>query len=168
MVTVALVIVGLTACGGPGMPERAEPGAAPAAAWSLESLETQPRVAELRASTPPDTGFSPASTAWTASRITVPDALRGSTPGELLTALASAQGWPGLLGDAIWEQTSRVLIHDDASATGVLMMWGIMDDAVEGRDVRVAMRQVDGAWRVERLDERQHCRRSITAAGQCG
>jgi hypothetical protein len=167
---VMMIAAGLAGCADPGRPpgsQTTDRGPSPSAAWTVDALDAQPRLAELRASTPAATGFAPASTLWMASEIAVPETLSASTPGALLAMITAAQGWTDSLGDAVWEQTTRVWTTDDDSSTGIVLLWGFMDDAVAGRDVRLTMRRRDGMWRVERIEERHHCRRGVTRESRC-
>jgi hypothetical protein len=80
--------------------------------------------------------------------------------------LIASRGWSDLLGDEVWEQTTRIF-YDDERAVGVVLLWGFEDDAVAGRDYRIHMRLRAGAWRVERIEERDHCSRRVTTDGLC-
>jgi len=67
----------------------------------------------------------------------------------------------------VWEQTTRVFVDGSDGATGVVLQWGLLDDAVAGRDYRVSMRRAADMWRVERVEQRFHCRRGVSALGRC-
>jgi hypothetical protein len=140
----------------------------PARAWTKEALEVQPQMDLLRQRVPADLGYKPANTPWTASTTPLPTT-RAESPGELLASVTLAQGWVDPLGDAVWEQTMRILVDDanPGSATGVVLQWGFMDDAIAGRDFRVQMRMTGGMWQVERIDERYHCSRAVSPEGRC-
>jgi hypothetical protein len=94
--------------------------------------------------------------------------LKSTTPGGLLLAVAASQNWADMLGDAAWEQTVRVWTDDKDAAVGVVLLWDFMDDAVAGHDFRISMRRTDAEWKVERIEDRYHCRRKVTAEGRCG
>jgi hypothetical protein len=155
-------------------PRGATPGAQLGAAetspaWSREALEIQERMVELRRRTSRASSATPDTTPW--REVSAPAGartLKNTTPGGLLLAVTSSQGWADMLGDAAWEQTLRVWADDKDAAVGVVLLWGFMDDAVAGHDFRISMRRVDAAWSVERIEDRYHCRRKVTAEGRCG
>ena len=63
--------------------------------------------------------------------------------------------------------TARIWRAED-DAIGVILNWGLQDDSVAGHDFRIHMRRdADGGWMVERLEERFHCARGVTADGLC-
>jgi len=138
------------------------------AQWSREALEVQPRMDALRSAIPADLGYTPGTTQWVAvdstSLIGI-DTVTADTPGALLSALAMSLGWADVLGDAAWEQTTRVWMQDDVQAVGVVLQWGFQDDSVAGRDFRVHMR-LDGVWRAHTVEQRFHCARRVTD-GEC-
>jgi hypothetical protein len=168
-------------CGGPSP----QPGTPPAAAqeadtastvalpWSREGLEAQPRMAWLRQRTPPELGYSPATTAWRPVDWEVPAALArpgddgAATPEALLLRLVTAIEWGGALGREVWEQTTRVWYDGDDAAVGVVLHWGLQDDSMAGHDLRVRVRRAAGSWYVERVEERFHCSRAATPDGLC-
>lgn len=135
--------------------------------FTRDALEIQPEMLALQQHVPPGSGFHPATTSWATVAGALP-AERAATPGALLAKVAAARGWTDALGDAVWEETSRLFIENDERATAVLLLWNFLDDAVAGHDFRLSMALAQGEWRVERVDQRYHCRRSVTAAGQCG
>lgn len=112
------------------------------------------------------TGYTPATTAWTPLPSEI-EASQAASPGALLTGVIASQHWADILGDAVWEQTTRVLVDDSGVATGVVLQWGLMDDAVAGRDFRVSMRRTGDMWKVDGVERRFHCRRGVSADGQC-
>jgi hypothetical protein len=142
--------------------------------WTPAGLEEQPRMDVLRAVSPPE--FSPATTAWRAAARPIPPGFRAgdaraarnwTQPGLVVADLARELGLPATLGTDAWELTSRVLAVDANNATGILLQWGLLDDAVAGSDLRIGLRRDAQGWYVERLDERLHCRRGVTAEGLC-
>jgi|RhiMetdeSRZDD1v2_1073273.scaffolds.fasta_scaffold22311_1 hypothetical protein len=125
-------------------------------------------MAELQQRTPSDSGATPATTPWIAAPSSSGDiGLKNATPGGLLMAIAVSRGWTDALGDAAWEQTMRVWTDGDTSGVGVVLLWDFPDDAVAGHDFRISMRRMAGEWTVERIEERYHCRRKLTADGRC-
>jgi hypothetical protein len=109
----------------------------------------------------------PGTTPWTPLSINEAETVEASSPGSLLMRVISSQQWADVLGDAVWEQTTRVLVDDSGAATGVVLQWGFMDDAVAGRDFRVSMRRTGDMWKVEGIERRFHCLRGVSAGGQC-
>jgi hypothetical protein len=140
-------------------------------AWTREGLEEQPRMEQLRRGASGALGYEPATTPW--EEIAYAPPARSSadpppdSPGEVLARVAPDLGWMDSLGEGVWEQTMRVWAPDPGEAVGVVLQWGFQDDAVAGRDLRAHMLRVDGAWRVERLEQRFHCRRGVSEGGQC-
>ena len=169
---VCLTAVILNACGGSSGQRASAP--VPAAnetpqlpdAWSREALDVQPEMAMLQLRSPGATGYKPGTTVWAPLPIDV-QAGEASSPGELLMAVISSQHWADVLGEAVWEQTTRVLVDDSGVATGVVLQWGLMDDAVAGRDFRVSMRRTGNRWKSEGVERRFHCRRGVSTDGQC-
>jgi hypothetical protein len=141
-------------------------------------LTRQPRMAELRASTPAEMGWAPGSTPWSTSRRTIPADLSAegvnrehgpTSPGEAMTALAHALGYlEGLHGEGRQEIAVRVGPAEEsggengASVTGVLLYWGAPDDSIAGSDLRATLRSMDGRWYIDALEQRFHCRRGVT------
>lgn len=82
---------------------------------------------------------------------------------ELLRALDGS-----LLGLDTWEATVRALPDDDPDRGHVAVLaWGYADDAVQGRDVRVAVTRGDAGWQAGEAEVRHHCRRGVTDDGLC-
>jgi len=71
------------------------------------------------------------------------------------------------LGEDICDQTRRVLRDDTGGAEGVILHWGMKDDAVAGRDYRVTMEQGDAGWQVTTVSMRLQCRLGISEKGVC-
>jgi hypothetical protein len=149
---------------------------APAASAEEPWLTRQPRLEELRAATPPDLAWAPGSTEWAASRRPVPERLTEAyvrehagpaSPGAAMARLATEAG---LLDELHLEGRPEVTIRAEQDAedraTGVVLHWGALDDAVAGSDLRAVLRSADGSWYVERLEERFHCRRGVSG-GRC-
>ena len=149
------------------------PPANDAPLWSAEGLEAQRRIAWLRERIPPDLGFQPGTTPWRPAQFDLPPALTSpgaataASPGTLLTEFVHAIGWDTTLGTEAWEQTTRVLHDQESQATGIVMRWGLMDDAIAGHDVRLHMREAPGGWYIARMEERFHCSRGVTEDGEC-
>lgn len=171
VLTACVIQAGASGCARQDAAGAAGGGAAvvddPMPAWTREGLEAQPQMGRLREQTPPDTGYMPGTTPWRPVPASVPGESDPAGPGELLSAVIVSRGWGRVLGDAAWEQTTRIWSEEDGRAEGIVLQWGFMDDAVAGRDFRVVMRLTDGAWRVERIEERYHCRRAVSATGLC-
>jgi hypothetical protein len=123
-------------------------------------------MALLQQRTPAALGYMPGTTPWAPLSNEV-ETLEAASPGSLLMRVISSQQWGDVLGDAVWEQTTRVLADDNGTATGVVLQWGFMDDAVAGRDFRVSMRRTGTVWKVEGIERRFHCQRGVSAGGQC-
>ena len=142
--------------------------AAPAAhdPFTREAFEYQPEMDALRQRVRPEDTVTPATTQWQPWTEPVPS-LTAATAGALLGALVDRQGWAGVLGEAAWEETLRVLPAGDDAAEGIVLQWGFMDDAVAGRDIRIRMRLQNGMWSVERMEQRYHCRRGVSADQRC-
>jgi hypothetical protein len=149
---------------------------APAASAEEPWLTRQPRLEELRAATPPDLAWAPGSTEWAPSRRPVPERLTEAyvrehagpaSPGAAMAMLATETG---LLDELHLEGRPEVTIRAEQDAedraTGVVLHWGALDDAVAGSDLRAVLRSADGSWYVERLEERFHCRRGVSG-GLC-
>lgn len=139
--------------------------------WSREGLEAQERLEVLRQRTPPELGFDPGTTPWRPARLPVEpgavDALRAATPGALLALVVERIGWNDGLGGEVWEQTLRVWSGAPGEAVGVVLRWGLQDDAVAGHDLRVHTREGADGWAVTGIEERFHCARGVTAEGLC-
>jgi hypothetical protein len=149
----------------------ASPAPEPAGDWTAEGLEAQPRMAALQEEAPGQTGYVPGTTPWRpaggALPVAAPPPGVAATPGAYLGWLAQERGWHELIGDAAWEETLRILPRGEDAATGVVLQWGMKDDAVAGRDMRVRLRLKGGAWHAESVEERFHCRRRLGPDGQC-
>ncbi|EPC01999.1 hypothetical protein L861_20315 [Litchfieldella anticariensis FP35 = DSM 16096] len=139
--------------------------------WDRKGLEAQPRLAAYRDRLPPDVSYTPGTTSWQEVSHEVPGALtiavsRQDSPGTLLQALASELDLGEPLGRSMWEQTQRIY-REDERAIGVILQWGFYDDAIQGQDYRVWMRQNGQGWYVERMETRYHCGRGIGENGLC-
>jgi hypothetical protein len=132
-------------------------------------LEVQPQMALLQQRTrgQSDLGYTPATTAWRAVKAAPGDSVQRATPGALLAALSASRGWSDMVGNSVWEQTTRIYSDDDERAVGVVLQWGFEDDSVAGHDYKVHMTLRDGKWRVERIEERDHCSRRVSTDGIC-
>jgi hypothetical protein len=149
----------------PGEPRAPEEAEEP---W----ITHQPRMEELRRRTPQEFGWSPGTTDWVRSRRPIPDRLTESyvrdhggprSPGDAMAVLArEVYVLDELHVEGRQEVTVRATTEADDRATGVLLYWGALDDAIAGSDIRAVLRYVDGSWYVERLEERFHCRRGVT------
>jgi hypothetical protein len=167
-----LVLCSCAAAGCADPPSRAtEQNAQPVPAvprpFTEEALDLQSEMSMLKARTPADSSLHPATTLWSTAPSDLPTE-RAATPGALIAAVVVSRGWNDALGDAAWEQTTRVFVKNEDRAFGVVLLWDFLDDAVAGHDFRLSMVRNDGMWRVDRLEQRYHCRRMITADGQCG
>jgi hypothetical protein len=141
--------------------------------WRRDGLEAQPRLADLRSRIPPDLGHTPATTAWQPTRrelpasLADPDRAQADAPGIILYRLIEAWNLHEALGQDVWEHTARVHIDADDHAYGVVLAWGLQDDALAGTDLRVRMRRQDAGWFVTEVDERYQCARGVTEDGLC-
>lgn len=153
-------------------PPPAEGGEQPASPRTPEGL-----VEQLHALFPPDPelGFEPGTTPW--EETPVPDGFGEGqaaydSAGALLTALAEDLAAQQLGGD-VWEVTTRVLFDppeaglDAEAATGAILQWGFLDDAVAGSDHRVALRRGDDGWFVASAEQRSRCARGVSDDGLC-
>lgn len=134
--------------------------------WSADGLEAQPRLDAYRASLPADLGYEPGTTGWQAPHQALParlgaDGERQPSPGALLQALVDELDLAASLGLDLWEQTQRIHLDGD-SAIGVVLQWGLKDDAVQGQDYRLTMREDAGGWYAEHLETRYHCGRGVS------
>jgi hypothetical protein len=141
--------------------------------WSREGLDVQPRMDRQRQRVPQELGYSPGTTPWRPARLELPAELAGAdapgaaTPGDLMLKLASSLGWIGSLGEEVWEATMRIGLEDEDRAVGVVLLWGLKDDAVIGHDFQVDVRRRGDRWTIERVDERYHCSRGVADSGLC-
>lgn len=138
--------------------------------WSREGLTAQDRMEDLKERAD---DADPATTPWQETDYEVPEELteegdeRAGTPGALLGELAESFRLTDALGHDVWEQTTRVFYENDEHVTGIILQWGIKDDAVAGRDFRVRMTRDDDGWFVEEVDQRAHCARGVTDDDLC-
>lgn len=112
--------------------------------------------------------WEPAVTPWVAYEVPDPVARTYDTPGDVVAALARAAD-AQLLGRDQWETTIRVLMDEDDPdlAYGAVLSWGLLDDAVRGRDVRITLtRTDDGQWEPGGAEQRFHCLRGLTDDGE--
>lgn len=162
------LLLGVSGCGPVEEKEAERPSSLE---WTEEGLYEQPRLQALREGVPESLEYEPGTTSWrpaAASPVHRSLAIRTpETPGELLAQVALARGFPDLLGEGAWEQTMRIWSSEEGEAVGVVLQWGLLDDAVAGRDLRVTMRRVERAWEVVGLEERFHCRRGVSPEGLC-
>jgi hypothetical protein len=127
---------------------------------SAEGLHEQLRLRSASGELPE--GHDPGSTDW---RDREPPADLGDgydTPGALALALAAALD-AELLGEELWESTTRVLPDhsDDDQAYVAVLSWGFADDAVVGRDVRMTITRTGDGWAPGAAEERHHCLRGV-------
>ncbi len=141
--------------------------------WQPEGLAAQPRLQALRDAMPEDLGHSPEATEWQPVRdehpaqALVEEQRTANTPAELLALVADALPENRFLGKDIWEQTRRLLRHEDGHAEGVVLHWGMKDDALAGRDYRIRMEPEGDGWQLAAVDTRLQCRRGISDEGIC-
>jgi hypothetical protein len=141
--------------------------------WSDEGLDVQPGMTWLQQRTPLDMGYSPGTTGWRDADITFraeftdPDSADYTTPGVLLHGFIGVIGSPVMLGQDVWEYTARIMMNETDRATGVLLVWGLQDDAMAGHDLKVGMQRHGDYWHIVKLEERYHCRRGVTDHGLC-
>lgn len=139
--------------------------------WSLEGLTEQPRLRALQRQLPADMGWEPGTTAWESLTLELPaefEQTGAASPEALLYALLLAESERWGLGEHTWEQTLRVYRDPEAGlAAAAILLWGLQDDAIAGRDIRLHLRQRDDAWFLESAEQRHHCRRGVTADDLC-
>jgi hypothetical protein len=107
-------------------------------------------------------GFEPDTTGWRDHEPPAGlDDAYGS-PGALALALAVALDAEAL-GEDLWETTTRVLLDqsDPDQAYVAVLSWGLADDAVVGRDVRMTITRSDDGWEPGGAEERHHCQRGV-------
>jgi hypothetical protein len=150
-----------------------EPGmqASSAPFWSAEGLTNQPRLAEY-ATRAQGMGFAPGSTRWRPSAVAIPAQFTQPlstwpSPGALAAGLVSDLNLGEPLGQDAWEATVRVLMPEAGQASAIIMVWGLKDDSVAGRDYLFVLRQHQGKWYVAEVQERFHCYRGVTADDIC-
>jgi hypothetical protein len=140
--------------------ETPEPAASPQPMRSAEGLNEQLRLLFDPGDLPD--GYEPDSTDWRPHD--APADLDGSygSPGELAFALAAALD-AGSLGQDLWETTTRVLLDrsDPDQAYVAVLSYGMADDAVAGRDVRMTITRSDDGWEPGGAEERFHCMRGV-------
>jgi hypothetical protein len=143
-----------------GTDESPQPDASPQPMRSAEGLNEQLRLLFDRGDLPE--GYEPGSTDWRPHD--PPADLDGSygSPGELALALAAALDAESL-GQDLWETTTRVLLDqsDPDQAYVAVLSYGMADDAVAGRDVRMTITRSDGGWEPGGAEERFHCLRGV-------
>jgi len=139
-------------------------------AWTPEGLLHQPEMEPLRI-LGEEYGFSPGTTEWRDfdpdlyAEFTEPGQRGEDTPAELLVSLVRELPLTVSLGRDLWEVTLRIMSQDD-EAVGVIMFWGLKDDATAGIDYRVTMENDGGTWYVSLVQERYHCRRGVCEVEQ--
>ena len=139
-------------------------------AWSEEGLFYQPEMPRLEA-LGQEYGFAPGTTDWHESEperyqaFTEDGEKREESAAALLTSLAGELPLSASLGRDLWEIALRIM-HEDNEATGVIMYWGLKDDATAGIDYQVSMQAMNGRWVVTAMQERYHCRRGVCEAEQ--
>jgi hypothetical protein len=137
-----------------------DPAPSPQPMRSAEGLNEQLRLLFDPGDLPE--GYEPGSTDW---RPHDPPADLDDTygsPGELAIALAAALD-AGSLGQDLWETTTRVLLDqsDPDQAYVAVLSYGMADDAVAGRDVRMTITRSDDGWEPGGAEERFHCMRGV-------
>jgi hypothetical protein len=148
--------------------ESAAPLEPAARMWDRAGLEAQPRMGEYQRVMPSALGHKAGSSDWRELPLDDEIAeLEAATPGRLLDRLALELGDVDLLGTDVWEMTLRILQSREDVAEGIILFWGFQDDAIAGRDLKVAMRLRGDLWRAEALQERFQCRRGVTGEGLC-
>jgi hypothetical protein len=127
---------------------------------SAEGLHEQLRLRSAPGELPE--GHEPGSTDWRDREPPADLGDRYDTPGELALALAAALD-AELLGEELWETTTRVLPDhsDDDQAYVAVLSWGFADDAVVGRDVRMTITRTGDGWAPGDVEERHHCLRGV-------
>lgn len=154
----------------PGQPgEGGEGGGAsgePEQPWTPEGLTDQLRTL-FPPSDPPE-GWTPGTTDW--EPFDLPDGFADAVHEELgLVGVALLEVLEGpALGLNAWESTVRALPDDDPDRGEVAVLsWGIADDAVQGRDVRVTVTRSADGWQAEGAEVRHHCARGVTDDDLC-
>lgn len=134
-----------------------------------DDFERQPRMEQLRQRTDMDAG----TTDWQPSerqipeQLVAPDGEGARSAGQAMATVAEEFRLYDALSIDVDEVTVRVKSTGQDSATGIILQWGLKDDAVAGNDLRVELEVSDGAWYVEQIEQRHHCRRGVTDDGLC-
>ncbi len=151
----------------------AELGVAEAPMWSDQGLSAQLRSNWHLQRIPEDMGFAPGTTPWRPAPMQPTGdlgnaaAASAATPGALLAMLTLRLGWSDALGEEVWEHTTRIWNQEEGKALGVILRWGLQDDAITGQDLQVHMRRGERGWYIERMEERFHCGRGVSDEGLC-
>jgi hypothetical protein len=137
---------------------------------SAEGLIHQPRLAELAARAK-EFGFTPGSTSWHQSALAIPEQFTQlhstwRSPGALVAGLLNDVNFGESLGQDAWELTVRVFMPEADQASAIIMLWGLLDDSIAGRDYMLVLRQHQGNWYVAEVQERFHCARNVVN-GKC-
>jgi hypothetical protein len=143
--------------------------AEPARMFSDEGLTEQLRAHLPRPALPDH--FEPGVTAWREAPIPSgfgeDEARDYRSAGAIATAVA-ARVSSDLLGIDLWEVTTRALVSDDGTeAAAAVLMWGLKDDAGEGEDLRLELREGARGWYVEAMERRSWCRRGVVDDHLC-
>ena len=128
---------------------------------SAEELVANHRMEEFKRTADPEFA-NPGTTEW--RRADLPDSMAGpgmESPGDLLAALRVESRLDRDLGSELMEITARVAEEGD-QATGVLLLWGILDDSMIGQDLRLTMERSGEGWMPVGLQERFHCVRGVS------
>ena len=140
--------------------------------WSEEGFGAQFRM-ELAKAHSEDSEYSdPGTTGWTESERELPEELGADgegyrSPGMVLNRVEEAMRFDQGLGTELWEQTQRVRMDGEGEARGIILRWGMKDDAMMGSDLRVRMEEGEDGWYATKLEERWHCMRGVTDDGLC-
>jgi hypothetical protein len=147
---------------GPGGQAAGDPQPLRSAEGLVEQLRTRFAPADL-----PD-GWEPDATGW--RELDPPAGLEDAydTPGALAFDLAAALD-ADVLGADQWETTTRVLLDEEDPDLGyvAVLSWGLADDAVQGRDVRMTITRGEAGWSPGGAEERVHCLRGVTDDDRC-
>ena len=132
--------------------------------WSTEGLVDQPRMAELIPSGQA-VGLDPGTTDWKPADLDLSQEFAEGgyeNPGSLLAALITELRLAEQLGVDVWEVTTRVLAAGANEAVGMILAWGLKDDAIAGIDYRITLLGNESGWGVSAVEQREHCRRGVT------
>ncbi len=134
--------------------------------WSEEGFTAQDRMDAAKHRGKDSDYSDPATTPWQESERDIPEELASEeegyrSPSMVLNRVVEAMRFDQGLGTELWEMTQRVRMDGDDEARGIILRWGVKDDAMLGMDMRVSMSHGEEGWYVTKLEERWHCLRGV-------
>ena len=172
----ALIAAGIAVLAAACGPAEGDPRVQPSPVWKVVEVEdtvallAQPELQAYRDRLDPELGHVPGSTPWQPFDDDLPGGVMEATypsASEALQEIAASLDLEAAGG--VGEQptsTTRLLVQG-TTATGVVLRWGLPDDAIAGEDIRIHMQREADGWRIDRAQVRYHCRRGVTDDGLC-